>query len=129
MEADQFWDRFYTQHQNRFFKDRHWLFTEFPELAPRDFDLEGIPQRADAETPQDKDVAQEEKTQCAQSTHDTETLAGKSERQSAEKAVELTTTAAAAAAAFPGQHATTRMLEVGCGVGNTIFPVLQTNRC
>jgi hypothetical protein len=29
---------------------------------------------------------------------------------------------------FPGSSALHRIFEVGCGVGNTVFPVLQTNK-
>uniref|UniRef100_A0A8C6WYI3 tRNA N(3)-cytidine methyltransferase n=1 Tax=Neogobius melanostomus TaxID=47308 RepID=A0A8C6WYI3_9GOBI len=71
-KANEFWNEFYTIHENRFFKDRHWLFTEFPELV-------------------------EALTLNECNTH------------------------------FPGENASYRILEVGCGVGNTVFPILKTN--
>ncbi|SAL99161.1 hypothetical protein [Absidia glauca] len=59
-----YWNTFYTKNENRFFKDRHWLKLEFPELFE-------------------------------------------------------------AAAADAGQK---RVFEVGCGAGNTMFPLLEQSQ-
>uniref|UniRef100_A0A673GZ92 tRNA N(3)-cytidine methyltransferase METTL2 n=1 Tax=Sinocyclocheilus rhinocerous TaxID=307959 RepID=A0A673GZ92_9TELE len=88
LKANEYWNDFYTIHENHFFKDRHWLFTEFPELAPQ----QKPPRDAEENLLNGEDVP---------STHtDTE---------------------------FPGASASYRILEVGCGVGNTVFPILKTN--
>ncbi|CAG0901831.1 unnamed protein product [Cyprideis torosa] len=80
--AASFWNSFYETHQTRFFKDRHWLFTEFPELCV----TEGTPEESGT---QPKRTSSEE---------------------------------------FPGASYQARILEVGCGAGNSIFPILESAR-
>uniref|UniRef100_A0AAY4CCP4 tRNA N(3)-cytidine methyltransferase n=1 Tax=Denticeps clupeoides TaxID=299321 RepID=A0AAY4CCP4_9TELE len=80
-DAHKFWDDFYGMHQNKFFKDRRWLFLEFPELLPPNPD-------------------------CGAAR------AGQSgSNESAE----------AAGSSF-------RILEVGCGAGNSVFPIITSIR-
>eukprot|EP00126_Sphaerothecum_destruens_P007845 Sdes_comp20012_c0_seq1m12696 len=67
-KASQFWDEFYGKHENRFFKDRNWLFTEFPELL---------------------------KATEAQEISEAQNF---------------------------------QIFEIGCGVGNSIFPLLKQNK-
>ena len=80
MDASKFWDSFYSTHENKFFKDRHWLFTEVPELCGENSLVnccEALPPTAENE--------------------------------------------------FPGNSARFRILEVGCGTGSTVFPLLEAN--
>ena len=75
-KANEYWNKFYDTHQRDFFKDRHWLFTEFNELIAN-------------QTEPSEDTSA-----------DTEYL---------------------------GSAANFKIFEVGCGVGNTIIPILQMN--
>ncbi|XP_056306573.1 tRNA N(3)-methylcytidine methyltransferase METTL2 [Danio aesculapii] len=92
--ANEYWNDFYTIHENRFFKDRHWLFTEFPELAPQQKPSRGAEEKESL----DQHMLNGEVVSLNH-THDE----------------------------FPGASASYRILEVGCGVGNTVFPILKTN--
>uniref|UniRef100_A0A8B9J8R2 tRNA N(3)-cytidine methyltransferase n=2 Tax=Astyanax mexicanus TaxID=7994 RepID=A0A8B9J8R2_ASTMX len=100
--ANEYWNSFYTIHENRFFKDRHWLFTEFPELAPQ----QKHPQSSTEEAP------------STEPSKDTSTVLLNGEETPAPYIEET---------GFPGASASYRIMEVGCGVGNTVFPILKTN--
>nr|XP_020452021.1 methyltransferase-like protein 8 [Monopterus albus] len=125
-EAFQYWDKFYEMHQNKFFKDREWLFLEFPELLPSsaksqvtnkcrgDKQAEILPRsgsRRDTET-------QHHQHNGATHPHrNTDNCEGTA-RENNDEAIQTCT--------FPGQHASFRILEVGCGVGNSVFPIVNS---
>ncbi|XP_078044914.1 methyltransferase-like protein [Augochlora pura] len=91
-EADKYWNKFYGIHANKFFKDRHWLFTEFPELAPTVVNL-------DIKQPLRYTVKNQDENNT------------KSNRTSLN---------------LPNSSAN-KILEIGCGVGNSVFPILLYN--
>ncbi|XP_075440496.1 tRNA N(3)-cytidine methyltransferase METTL2-like [Ascaphus truei] len=104
-KANGFWDAFYTIHENRFFKDRHWLFTEFPELASPSGGRR-CPDGHVTEGGTGGDAHPKEvQAEICRGLRDMGLGEG----------------------AFPGETASYRIMEVGCGVGNTVFPILQNN--
>jgi hypothetical protein len=189
--AAQHWDTFYGRHENRFFKDRRWLWRDFPELLSeesrrrrREEEEEERKEKREGATLSLSHVAQDEEEATAEiheeeedgdptghngedaierrsgEEEEKEREKGKPEMlffaprtatfHSLEKAHErhferlaalrrrcgVSEEAVAVKELKPppslwerGQHATRRVLEVGCGAGNTVFPLLNEDRC
>ncbi|XP_006833617.1 PREDICTED: methyltransferase-like protein 2B-like [Chrysochloris asiatica] len=129
INAHKYWNDFYKIHENGFFKDRHWLFTEFPELAPNHNgnhlkDLLSEEKRRECGSSEDgHGLTIEEQHHGTLNSLREKTQAPSVEKNITQKLSHLDI----CADEFPGSSATYRILEVGCGVGNTVFPILQTN--
>ncbi|XP_008269888.1 tRNA N(3)-methylcytidine methyltransferase METTL2A isoform X3 [Oryctolagus cuniculus] len=123
INAHKYWNDFYKIHENGFFKDRHWLFTEFPELAPSQNQnpvKSGMPESRSSEGGPGSAAEQHERSW---NSFGHETQLPPVQESVAQQLSRLDI----GADEFPGCSATYRILEVGCGVGNTVFPILQTN--
>ncbi|XP_040827637.1 mRNA N(3)-methylcytidine methyltransferase METTL8 [Ochotona curzoniae] len=136
-EASKYWNTFYKVHKNKFFKDRNWLLREFPEILP-------VGGKAEEETKESSwaclktnsancfpamhcPTMPEGRTQYKESYGSAD---GQSERRphSSHLNSEEHRESCLKAELFPGSNATFRILEVGCGAGNSVFPILDTLR-
>ncbi|KFQ31795.1 Methyltransferase-like 2, partial [Mesitornis unicolor] len=133
VNAKRYWDDFYKIHENGFFKDRHWLFTEFPELAPNrnpSQNGDSVQEFSNKEESSNERLGSCENGHCSVETRAENQLnlirctpKIRTEELATQKYSELNQSGGG----FPGSSASYRILEVGCGAGNTVFPILQTN--
>ncbi|XP_075934768.1 tRNA N(3)-cytidine methyltransferase METTL8, mitochondrial-like, partial [Anarhichas minor] len=118
-EACQYWDKFYKMHQEKFFKDRKWLFLEFPELLPSGAKSQTTNGRLgdqQASLPQPTGSSTDTETRHRQHNglthHHRNADAPNHQTESGQGAAPDRNEAAIQAATFPGQHASFRILEV-----------------
>ncbi|BFZ01813.1 hypothetical protein BsWGS_04852 [Bradybaena similaris] len=121
-EAANNWNQFYNIHTNHFFKDRHWLFTEFPELYGPEASTEKSTKNSSASAGDNLAFDEENDQVDAGSTRESTSLITTPDQATFHGSDCLKQQAS------HENSPSLQVLEVGCGVGNTVFPVLKTNK-